>query len=113
MDNARRRMDMKKLLAAGAVAALVLLGGAMPANADPAEGQICPAGDSGKIDVTGDAKYVKVYAPEGMVITAYCVKAGRYAEIVTLDYPVNHLYIKHSSYKDVSHYSVWYEEKCW
>lgn len=96
---------MKKLLAAGAVAALVMLGGgAAPATA---VSDICPAGDSGKIDVSGDQESVTVYAPEGQVITAYCVKAGQWVEIVVVD-PVTELTITPANGKDVSHYSVWY-----
>jgi hypothetical protein len=51
----KKEQDMKKLLAAGAVVGFALLGSGMaPASAAPPGGQICPACDSGKIDVVGE-----------------------------------------------------------
>ncbi|MGX9899355.1 hypothetical protein ACW0JT_04725 [Arthrobacter sp. SA17] len=67
---------MRKLLASGAVAGLILLGGGvLPASAAPAAGQICPDFD-GKIDVKGNVESIPLTAPDGMVITAVCVKSG-------------------------------------
>ena len=104
---------MKKVLAAGAIAFMALFGGAMPAQAVPVAGQICPAGDSGKIDVTGDVTSITLNAPAGMVITAVCVKAGSAnqglgAEITYYPGGVTSVTITHSSGKAISHYSVWY-----
>jgi hypothetical protein len=101
---------MKKLLAAGAVAGLVLLGGALPASAVPAEGQICPGFDSGKIDVTEDVTSIRIDAPEGQLITAVCVKAGPTAEITTFDPGRTFVILEHSTLKDISHYSVQFDE---
>ena len=106
---------MKKLLAAGAAAGLVLLGGGMaPASAAPAYGQICDAGDSGKIEVAEGVKTLTIKAPEGFVITKVCVKAGSAKNgpgAETKDAPNNDgsVPISHSSEKDISHYSFWYE----
>ncbi|MFD5278151.1 hypothetical protein ACFWIX_11415 [Pseudarthrobacter sp. NPDC058362] len=103
----KEQTKMKKLLAAGAVAAMVLLGGAAaPAMAVP---DVCDGGDSGKIDVSGDPESVTVYAPDGKVITAYCVKAGQLTEVVYVS-PVTVLTITPTNGKDISHYSVWYDE---
>ncbi len=38
--------------------------------------QVCEGYDSGKIDTTGDPMSVTVEAPEGELISGYCVKAG-------------------------------------
>lgn len=104
---------MKRLFAAAAVAGLVLLGGGIPATAATPAGQICPAWDSGKIDVTGDVSSIELVAPEGMLITGVCVKAGSAnqglgAEITYYDPGVESVTIWHSSGKDISHYSVMY-----
>jgi hypothetical protein len=50
-------------------------------------------------------------APEGFLISAYCVKAGSIKqgdgpEYITLDQPVASITITHSSGKDISHFSV-------
>ena len=37
---------------------------------------ICEPLDGGKIDTVGDPATVEVTAPEGMLISGYCVKAG-------------------------------------
>lgn len=51
--------------------------GVLPAQATPHINEgVCLELDSGKIDTTGDPLSVTVTAPEGMVITGYCVKAG-------------------------------------
>ena len=105
---------MKKLLAAGAVAGSALLGSGMaPASAAPPAGQICPAFDSGKIDVAGEVKSLTLEAPRGMEIAAVCVKAGSAkqglgAEIYYYDYSQVSVTISHYSGKDISHYSVKY-----
>ena len=74
--------------------------------------QVCAGLSSGKIDTQGDPQTVTLTAPEGMVITGYCVKAGSGnqgdgREYVVLD-PAAYaatLVISHSSGKAVSHYS--------
>ncbi|TAP39502.1 hypothetical protein [Arthrobacter sp. S39] len=104
---------MKKVLAAGAVALMALLGGSLPATAAPPVGQICPDGDSGKIDVSGDVTSIVLDAPDGMVITAVCVKAGSAnqglgAEITYYSPGVDSVTLTHTSGKGISHYSVWY-----
>jgi len=107
---------MKKLLAAGAVAGLVLLGGGMaPANAAPPEGQICPAWDSGKIDVADGIQSIEITAPDGLEITAVCVKAGSANQGLGVQityYSPSQLTVtlSHYSGKDLSHYSVMYGE---
>lgn len=99
---------MKKLLAAGAVAALVMLGGgAAPATA---AGHVCPAGDSGKIDVSGNDSSITLTAPEGQVITQVCVKSGTAVEYFTFDPGEETVTVETGSGKGVSHYSVWYGE---
>lgn len=104
---------MKKLLAAAAVAALAVLGSAAPGIAAPPAGQICPGWDSGKIDVSGDQGSMTLEAPDGMAITAVCVKAGSAkqglgAEITYYNPGETTLTVSHSSGKDISHYSVMY-----
>lgn len=98
---------MKKLLAAGAVAALVLLGGAMPAQAVP---NLCPAGDSGKIDVSSEDSSITLTAPAGQVITQVCLKSGTTVEYFTFDPGQQTVTVTTTSGKDISHYSVWYGE---
>jgi hypothetical protein len=107
---------MKKLLAAGAVAGFVLLGSGMaPATADSLEGQICPAWDSGKIDVADGVSSLTLEAPDGLEIAAVCIKAGSAkqglgAETFYYDYSLVSVTISPYSGKDISHYSVKYVE---
>lgn len=102
---------MKKLLAAGAVAGLILLGGGVvPASAAPAANQICPAGDSGKIDVTGNVSSIVLTADPGMLITSVCVKSGSAnqglgAVITTFDPGLTSVTIAGLQGKYISHYS--------
>ncbi|MBA2643781.1 MAG: hypothetical protein H0U82_12760 [Actinobacteria bacterium] len=106
---------MKRLIASLAVLATcgVVAMTVGVAFAAPPPGQLCPAGDSGKIDTTGDPATVTITAPAGMVIYQYCVKAGSAkqgfgAVIVTVDPPVNSLTISYPGGKAVSHYSFWW-----
>lgn len=105
---------MKKMLAVGAVAGLVLLGGGLaPANAAPPEGQICPEWDSGKIDVPDGVMSIELTAPAGVEITAVCVKAGSAnqglgAQITYYSPAQLTVTVSHYSGKDISHYSVMY-----
>jgi hypothetical protein len=59
---------------------LLAVFGVSLSNNEPAEatqpGFICEPLDSGKIDTVGDPATVEVTAPEGMLISGYCVKAG-------------------------------------
>jgi hypothetical protein len=112
---------MKKIMTTGAMIALFALGtaAAYAATADkPASppgqevnDQVCPEGDSGKINVSGSNSSITVSAPEGMLISGYCVKAGSEnqglgPESVTVDPPAKTVTITHSSGKDISHYSL-------
>lgn len=70
-----------------------------------------PQGDI--IDVSEGTSSVTVTAPEGQLITGYCVKAGSEASgdgpvYVTLDEPVSEVTITYPSGKDISHYIVFY-----
>jgi hypothetical protein len=101
-------------------ATLVGFAGAAPAMAmgddTGALNQVCLPLDSGKIDTTGDPMTVVLTAPEGMVITGYCVKAGSDNQGDGPEYPAlrpdqlnqNSIEISHSSGKAVSHYSFTY-----
>ncbi len=61
-------------------------------------------------------KSITVEAPEGKLISGYCVKAGSIKqgngpEYVTVDPPAASVTITHSSGKDISHYVVFYINK--
>lgn len=105
---------MKKLLAAGAIAGLALLGGGLaPANAAPPVGQLCPEWDSGRINVADGIATLEITAPDGLEITAVCVKAGSAsqglgAQITYYDPSQLSVTLAHYSGKDLSHYSVMY-----
>ena len=65
------------------------------------------------MEVSGEQTSVTVTAPEGMVITGYCVKAGSAKQgdgpvFVTLDEPATTVTIMHPSGKAISHYTVFY-----
>ncbi|WP_157602893.1 LPXTG cell wall anchor domain-containing protein [Promicromonospora kroppenstedtii] len=69
----------------------------------------CPK--DGKVDVQGDHKTLVVTAPDGYLITGYCVKAGSAnqglgPEFVEVDPPATQVTISHSSGKDISHYTL-------
>ncbi|MBO0611176.1 hypothetical protein [Myceligenerans salitolerans] len=123
---------MNRIAALGATALLAVGLGAAPAVAAPLtyengftvtasndSGATCPK--DGKIDVgddyEGDPKEITITAPEGQVITGYCVKAGsakqgegpEYVEFGEDDYRTE-VTIKHSSGKDISHYTVFYAD---
>jgi len=108
---------MKRLFALGAAALLALglyatvstVASASPAQT--AETGVCPA--DGKVEVSGEQTSVSVTAPDGMVITGYCVKAGSAKQgdgpvYVTLDEPATTVTIEHPSGKAISHYTVFY-----
>jgi hypothetical protein len=112
------------------LAAALLLGGgaalfaAAPAYADivptdPPAGapeQKCAELDSGK---SGDGAYGEdevITAPEGYVITMFCVKSGSEnqedggPEYYLVQPPTNSVTISHSTGKDISHFSYSYEK---
>jgi LPXTG-motif cell wall-anchored protein len=110
-------------------AALLLAGGAVLFSAAPAHAAINPVAppegaptdkcaelDSGKEDTEGDPDSVLLEAPEGYVITMYCVKAGSdnqevggplYFEVVP---PVASLEVSYPEIDSVSHFSFSYEK---
>ena len=74
---------------------------------------VCAGLSSGKIDVSGSYKTLTVTAPEGKLISRYCVKAGSVnqdlgPEYVDVNPPSESVIISHSSGKDISHYSIEY-----
>ena len=107
---------MKKLIGALVVlasCAVMLTVGVAPAVSSGS--QVCAAGTSGKSDVSGDDTTLTIVAPDGFVITGYCVKAGSAkqgdgAEPYVLDPPATSVVISHSSGKGISHYSYTLEE---
>jgi hypothetical protein len=91
---------------------ILLVTGTLALGIGPAAAQeeVCPALDSGKIDTPGEPTSVVVTAPEGFLISGYCVKAGSDesgagVEFVTVDPPQESVTITHPSGKAVSHYS--------
>ena len=117
---------MKKILMLGAMIAVFAIGtaAAFAATSDKppsppglsGNDQVCPEGDSGKIDVSGSNASVTVTAPEGKLISGYCVKAGSAnqelgPEFHTVDPPATTVTITHSSGKDISHYSLTFVEE--
>lgn len=99
---------MKKLLASGAVAGLILLGGGVaPASAAT---QLCPGLDTGRINVVGQQTTITLVAPEGQLITAVCIKGGTVAETFTYSPGVTSVTLSLQSGKGISHYSVSYDD---
>lgn len=73
--------------------------------------QVCAPLDSGKIDVSGNHASVDVTAPDGMLISQYCVKAGSTQQgngpvYQTVTPPVKSMTITYPGGKDISHYSL-------
>lgn len=114
---------MKKLMAIAAMIAAFGLGGAAafaagtdkPANPGGGnDGQVCPDNDTGHISASTPS--VTATAPDGKLISGYCVKAGSAnqglgPEFVTVDPPQKTVTITHSSGKDISHYSLSYVDE--
>ncbi|KZE92864.1 hypothetical protein AVP42_02130 [Agromyces sp. NDB4Y10] len=97
------------ILAAGAVAFT-----AAPAYATPDGTNVCPEFDTGHLSANGEKEWTAV-APEGQLIAQICVKAGSAKqglgpELITLDPYAESVTFRHSSGKDISHYSVAYVE---
>lgn len=107
-------MKSKSMALIGALT-LVLTGGffASVANATG----VCPELDSGKIDTTGDPATVSYTAPEGKLVSEYCVKAGSEesgggVRMITVNTPAKSVTIDHPDVDSVSHYSVtWVNEE--
>lgn len=83
-----------------------------PVN-EPVEG-VCEGLDSGKIDAGGAGPELEISAPDGYLITGYCVKAGSIQQgdgpvYEPVDPPQQTIVISHPSGKDISHYSAEYE----
>lgn len=80
------------------------------------DGAVCPDMDLAKIDTTGDPLTITLVAPEGKLISAYCVKSGSDNQdlgpkIVELDEPAAEVTIAYAAggkCKAISHYSVAY-----
>ena len=114
---------MKKLMVTAAMIAAFGLGGAAafaastekPENTGGGnDGQVCPDNDTGHI--SGNSPSVTVTAPDGKLISGYCVKAGSAnqelgPESVTVDPAQKTVTIAHSSGKDISHYSLTYADE--
>lgn len=103
---------MKRTTSVLLTAGLTLALGASPAAATNAE-KVCRDLDSGKVDTTGDPSTVTIAAPEGMVVTGYCLKAGSAKHgdgpvYVTLEEPQASVTVGHPSGKAVSHWSATY-----
>lgn len=98
------------------VLAVAMLGMVFLAGPGAAEGntdQVCEGLDSGKIDVAENTETVTITAPEGSLITGYCVKAGSTQQgngplYVVVDPPQESVTISYTD-KDISHYSYSYE----
>ena len=111
-------MKKKILYLASMMLAFSGLVGLMPISSVAAtnnkdnDNKVCEGLDSGKIDTSGDPATVTVFAPEGKLISQYCVKAGSATqedggpEYVVVNPPVKTITFGHSSGKDVSHYSL-------
>ncbi|MFD6448673.1 LPXTG cell wall anchor domain-containing protein [Promicromonospora sp. NPDC060204] len=110
---------MRKMTVLGASALLVagLLVPSTAAFAAPVAGApvattgsaTCPK--DGKVDVSGEHTTLVVTAPDGYLITGYCVKAGSAnqglgPEDVVVDPPAAEVTISHSSGKAISHYTL-------
>jgi hypothetical protein len=104
---------VKKLIGAAPVLALlcavVLLTVGVGSGVSSDTG-VCAAGDSGKVDVYGEDATLTLTAPDGYLITSYCVKAGSEkqgngVETYVVDPPAATVVISHSSGKAISHYS--------
>ncbi len=100
---------LKQRIVTGLAVAAMMTGGAAFTGASPVNAQtseICPANDSGKIDTTGNPQTVTYTAPEGKLVSGYCVKAGTTTENITVNPPQKTVTIDHSGKDSVSHYSV-------
>lgn len=75
--------------------------------------RVCEGLSSGKIDTSGDPEVLVITAPDGHLISGYCVKAGSANRgegpfYVRVEPPTAEITISHPSQKAISHYSVEY-----
>jgi len=103
------------VLMAGGMGLLALSSAGATGTAD--NGEVCSGLDSGKIDVSGEKLSITVTAPEGKLISGYCVKAGSANQgdgprYVTLDSPQKTVTLTYQDSeghaKALSHYSLSY-----
>jgi hypothetical protein len=94
---------MKRMISL--VFAALAMGTVLAAPTAQAAPNVCPAGDSGKIDTSGNPLEVTITAPEGFLIDTYCVKGGTTVLIVDVDPDAAQVTISLPSGKAVSHYS--------
>ena len=59
-----------------------------------------------KVEVSGDKETITYTAPDGYLISSWCVKAGTTTEVHAVDPPAKTITISHTSGKGISHYSV-------
>lgn len=77
-------------------------------------GKVCPDMDLAKTDVKGEAGTLTLTAPEGELISAYCLKSGSGdlgPKLVVLDEPVAEIVVAYPAggkAKAISHYAVEY-----
>jgi len=109
---------MKRLFAAIGAAMFAVLVFA-PTGPTLATQDVCAGLDSGKIDTTGDPATVTVTAPDGFLISRYCVKAGSDVSVPNgavqyfdVDPPAKTITFGHPSSKAVSHWSLEYARVC-
>lgn len=83
----------------------------LDAPADSPTGKVCDPLSTGRISVQNMTS-VEITAPEGKLISGYCVKAGSSAQGLGPEYyrtvPIKTTLIQHSSGKDIGHYSARY-----
>jgi hypothetical protein len=109
-------IHVKRTLAVATTVAAMTMGGAMMMTATTASAapntlaaEVCPEGDSGKINTSNDPATVTFTAPADKLVSGYCVKAGSGDPLfVTVDPPQKTVTIDHPSKPSVSHYSVFY-----
>lgn len=99
---------IRNAVAAAALALGLGVAAAAPAAADPDPTQVC---SGTHITPSGNQTSITYTAPEGMLVSAWCVKAGSTQqgngpEYHQVDPPAKTITITHASGKDISHYSV-------
>ena len=104
---------LRRVLALLAAVFLISWGLAITSQANASDsGQVCSGLDSGKIDTTGDPGSVTVSAPDGQLITGYCVKAGSTKNgggpVYKTVAPTESLTLTYPGGKAISHYSLSY-----
>ncbi|HYH72595.1 MAG TPA: hypothetical protein VD764_05215, partial [Nocardioides sp.] len=77
--------------------------GAQGATSAAGATEVCQ-GD--KVDVRGEPGTITYTAPDGYLVSSWCVKAGTTTEVHAVDPPAKTITISHSSGKGISHYSV-------